>query len=181
MVDFSHPYYIGGLATAWRAEPGVAWLDTFRGVAWRESRRLILPVALILLAAGAAVWAFEHRANPAQFGGPPLRSLGNAFWWSAVTMTTVGYGDKAPRTVGGRLVAVLWMFASIGIIASFTGEMAASVTVRRLETNLLRNRALSDLRVGVLAESSAAEYVTEMLNIKHPYDEGVAARKGIDF
>lgn len=47
------------------------------------------------------------------YGGRPIKGLGQAVWWAAVTMTTVGYGDKAPKTLGGRVVAVAWMLASI--------------------------------------------------------------------
>jgi ABC-type amino acid transport substrate-binding protein len=159
-IDFSHPYLTGGLSAAWRAKRHNPWLDALRGFAWWDFLRVVGSLAVVLLAAGATVWLFERRANPEQFGGGGvLRGLGAAFWWSAVTMTTVGYGDKAPQTLGGRLVAIGWMFASIGIIASFTGAIAASVTVRHLDPDLLRDRALSELRVGVLADSSGESHV----------------------
>lgn len=56
--------------------------------------------------------------------GTPTPTFGDALWWSVVTATTVGYGDIAPRTPEGRLVAVLLMVSGIGVIGVFTASVA---------------------------------------------------------
>lgn len=116
---------------------------------------------LVLLAAGFGVWVFERRANPEQFGGSAARGLGEGFWWSAVTMTTVGYGDRAPVTPGGRVVALVWMFTSVIVIASFTASIAASVTVQNLERDLLNERRMANLRLAVVRDSRAESWARE--------------------
>ncbi len=50
--------------------------------------------------------------------------IGDALWWSFVTTTTVGYGDIAPASLGGRLVAIFLMLIRIGFISSLTGTIA---------------------------------------------------------
>ena len=108
----------------------------------------LVALALVLMVAGFCIWLFERRQNAAQFGeGSVARGLGDGFWWSAVTMTTVGYGDKAPKTFGGRVVALIWMFVSLIIIASFTASIAASLTANRLAESALSSRAIGELRV----------------------------------
>ena len=52
-------------------------------------------------------------------------SLGDGLWWSIVTTTTVGYGDYAPVTTLGRIIACLLMFLGIGIIGSLTSTISA--------------------------------------------------------
>ena len=52
-------------------------------------------------------------------------SFTNAFWWSIVTLTTVGYGDIAPATMGGRIIGILIMFFGIGILGLFTATVAS--------------------------------------------------------
>ena len=46
-------------------------------------------------------------------------------WWALVTITTVGYGDKFPVTTEGRVVAVILMFAGVGLFGTFSGFIAS--------------------------------------------------------
>ncbi len=54
-------------------------------------------------------------------GDHPLEGL----WWALVTLTTVGYGDFAPVTLGGRLTAAMLMLAGVGVLALVTASIAA--------------------------------------------------------
>jgi voltage-gated potassium channel len=49
----------------------------------------------------------------------------DALWWSLVTISTVGYGDKFPVTMEGRVIALMLIFAGIGLFATFTGFLAS--------------------------------------------------------
>ena len=57
-----------------------------------------------------------------------FQSIGDAFWWSIVTITTVGYGDKFPVTDLGRIVAGLLMLSAIIAIALPSGIVASALT-----------------------------------------------------
>jgi len=116
----------------------------------------------VLLAAGALVWVFERRRNADEFGGPPIKGLGEALWWSGVTMTTVGYGDKAPKTLPGRIVGFVWMFASILVIATYTGSIASALTVDSLGSSIRSPDDLNGKRVAALPDSTAAEALAEL-------------------
>ena len=57
-------------------------------------------------------------------------------WWAAVTLTTVGYGDVYPITLGGRVFTVVVLFVALGIIAVPTGLFASALSrVRQEEAN----------------------------------------------
>jgi polar amino acid transport system substrate-binding protein len=115
---------------------------------------------VVLLGAGLLIWIFERKENAEEFGhGSVSKGLGDGFWWSAVTMTTVGYGDKAPKTTGGRVVGLIWMFTSLIIIASFTASIAASLTANRLSNDRIRTQPVSELRVATVENSSALNFV----------------------
>ncbi len=157
-VDFSHAYYTSGLGIATTAED--SWLGAFVEV----GASLISPaflsavgaLAMVLLISGGLVWLFERRRNPEQFGGG-AKGIASGFWWSAVTMTTVGYGDKAPVTLGGRLVALVWMYTSVIMIAAFTGGIASAITLGTLSGKVQGPDDLATVRVAVPADTVAAE------------------------
>jgi voltage-gated potassium channel len=83
-------------------------------------------VALIVLSA-ASVLELEFES---QSPGSSIRSGGDAFWYSLVTITTVGYGDHFPVTAGGRITAAFIMVTGVGIIGALA-SMLSSVLVGR--------------------------------------------------
>lgn len=161
-LDFSNHYLRSGLATAIRAErTGYRWLHFIDRLISFEFLTVIGTLVLLWLAAGSLVWLFEGRRNRDMFGDGALKGLGHGIWWAAVTMTTVGYGDKAPKTLGGRIVAVIWMIASIILISSFTAAITTSLTVNELSGKVRGFSDLPSVRVGSVAQSAAENYLVK--------------------
>jgi ABC-type amino acid transport substrate-binding protein len=122
--------------------------------------RALGALAVVILVFGLLAWLFERKRNAEEFGGG-IRGLWNGFWWSAVTMTTVGYGDKSPRTVGGRIVALIWMFTAIIIISGFTASIASSLTVNRIgsASNVIED--FKEKRLGTIAGSDTEDWLKD--------------------
>ncbi len=154
-VDFSQPYFSTGYGIVVSRPNGGGWWSTVSGFFSWGFLKVVTALVVVLLAAATAVWLFERRRNPEQFGGSNARGLGAAFWWSAVTMTTVGYGDKSPVTVGGRLVGLVWMFAGVIMISGFTAQIAASLTTHRLDSQVRGPDDLKKLAVACVSGSAA--------------------------
>ena len=57
-------------------------------------------------------------------------SFGSGLWWAVQTVTTVGYGDHVPTTVGGRFVAALIMLLGIGFVTVITASITSSFVER---------------------------------------------------
>jgi len=159
--DFTHPFHTTGLgiAMAWKA--GNPWLAVLKRFFSPTFLKVVATLSVLLLAVGMLVWWFERKRNPQQFGGGPANGIGSAFWWSAVTMTTVGYGDKAPVSLAGRVVALIWMFAGIIMISGFTAAIASSLTVTQLESPVKGPEDLPKVRVGTIKDSTGASYLWE--------------------
>ena len=85
-------------------------------------------LALTLLISGHLIWWAERKANPEMFPPSYLDGVDDGLWWSTVTMTTVGYGDKAPITFTGRFIGVAWMFIGLGVYGIFSGVISSILT-----------------------------------------------------
>lgn len=93
------------------------------GAVFREQRRplaasLVIMLTLLMFGAGIS-YLLEHDAQPDAF-----RSIPHAMWWTMSTLTTVGYGDIAPVTVGGKIFGGLIMLLGIAMYALPTGILA---------------------------------------------------------
>jgi ABC-type amino acid transport substrate-binding protein len=159
-LDFTQPFYVAGLGIAVPARSDAGWLGVARQFVSVGFLKVILGLTALLLLVGTMVWLLERRRNAEQFGGNAARGISSSIWWSAVTMTTVGYGDMAPRTVGGRLVGLVWMFAGVIIISSFTAAITSSLTVGRLNGPVEGPEDLISARVGTATGSTSADYLT---------------------
>lgn len=159
--DFSHPFYTTGLTIATPKSGSSNLLTALRKLWSPELIRSVGSLALILLLVGFFVWLAERRVNKEEFGGSVGKGLWSGFWFSAVTMTTVGYGDKAPQTVAGRILALIWMFMAIIIISGFTAAIAAAFTVTQLESQINGPQDLIGLRVGTVPNSTSANYLAD--------------------
>ncbi len=174
-IDFSHPFHTSGLGIAVAAEQRSVWLTVLRRLISPAFLKVLLTLAAVLLVAGALVWLFERRPNQEQFGGGLLAGLAAAFWWSAVTMTTVGYGDKAPKTAGGRIVALVWMFTAVIIISGFTATIASTLTVSQLESPVKGPEDLPRVRVATVAASTSETYLRDRQIRYTAYDTPITA------
>jgi polar amino acid transport system substrate-binding protein len=161
-MDLSHSYYPSGSGIAVPvSDSRFRWLGIVEQlVSWRFLR-LIALLVLAWLAVGGIVWLFERRRNRAMFGDSSVTGLGNGVWWAAVTMTTVGYGDKAPRTLGGRTMAIIWMLASVVLISSLTASITTSLTLDGLSGNVRGVGDLPGRRVGTTAGSRSISSLAE--------------------
>lgn len=180
-LDFTQPYFITGLGIAVPNQQQRGWVQAMRQFASMAFLKTVLGLVALLLFAGLLVWFFERRHNAPQFGEGPGKGVLAGFWWAAVTMTTVGYGDKAPATTGGRLVAIVWMFASIIIIISgFTAAIASSLTLGQLQSQVNGPDDLSRVRVGAVEGSTSSEYLLDRHMSYVAYDSSTKALEALN-
>lgn len=164
-LDFTQPFFITNLAMATTKEGQNKWLTFLKNFFSFQFLKVVILLLVVLMIFGILVWLFERKKNEEQFGGG-WKGVWSGLWWSAVTMTTVGYGDKAPSTTGGRIVALVWMFTAIIIISGFTASIASALTVSSLEVSIKGPKDLKNFEVATV-EASTGESFLERSNIQH--------------
>ncbi|MBK8946451.1 MAG: ion transporter [Ignavibacteriae bacterium] len=96
--------------------------DAFNSV--KAELFLFLVATLFLLyVSSVGIYYFENEAQPDKFS-----SIFHCLWWAGATLTTVGYGDVYPITIGGRIFTSFVVLIGIGIVAIPTGLIASALT-----------------------------------------------------
>lgn len=180
-LDFSAPYYIAHASLLQREvstfNKSLAFISSFFSV---NFFRALGALAFVILSFGVLLWFFERKHNEEEFGRG-LAGIWEGFWWSAVTMTTVGYGDKSPRSFGGRVVALIWMFTAIIIISGFTAGIASSLTVDRMDASSGSIEDFKSKQLGTIKNSATEDWLAHNFFInKRSYKDMQGLLKALD-
>ncbi len=176
IVDFSHPFYTTGYGIV-VPHSDTSWWGMLGRLFSLDFLKSIGLLFLVLAFVGLCFWLAERGKNREEFR-PGLQGIGDGFWFSAVTMTTTGYGDMAPRTWTGRVVGLVWMFTALIITSTFTGMIASSLTAERLEQQIEGPSDLVSITTGSISGSASDEWLRNHGLDFIPYrnvDEGIEA------
>lgn len=97
-----------------------------------SSLHFLIVISLMMMLFGSIYVLYLEKGMP----GANIQSAADAFWWTFITITTVGYGDFYPVTAEGRVVAVVLIATGVGLFGSFTAVLASWI----LEPNEERRR-----------------------------------------
>jgi polar amino acid transport system substrate-binding protein len=161
ILDFTSAFYGTGLGIAVAASGPASIAPVMRTLTSFNFLQAVLALIGLALVVGFVVWLLERRHNE-EFGGNPIKGLSSSVWWTTVAMTQRGIGHQGPRTMPGRLVAMLWMVGSIIAIAVFTAAITSALTVRHLQGSVQGVTDLSRVRVGAVAGSSTEETLRKL-------------------
>jgi len=120
---------------------------------------------IILLSgiSGVVIWLLEHRTNRRQFSPSFTAGSPEGFWWAVVSLTTVGYGDKIPKSSLGRLFGVIWIFVGAIMLSMFTA-MATNAMNTALDGTICKD--IDGKEVGVFMENTETQIVAREFNAK---------------
>ncbi len=179
-VDFSYPTHRSGAAVAVRQDTGPTAALASYGAVLGELTPLIALTFALLIVMGVAMW-FAERPMRTRGHESVVDTLRDGIYWAVVTMTTVGYGDKTPKTTAGRIIAVVWMLASVALVSILSTSIVSRMTADRVMGGLRLTEAdLAGKRLAAVAHSSGAEYLDDRHLRYAPFDDLAAALSALE-
>ena len=151
-VDFSTPFFPDALDIAVRERDEA--FSLWAAIENSGVLNVMLGLLLFVLVTAHVVWIAE-RGNDA-FDRHYAKGIGQAVWWTIVTMSTVGYGDFVPKTGIGRGLGVIVIFAGIVMFGVAVASLTAAATAQRLESSISGVSDLAGMRVVALPGSVGA-------------------------
>lgn len=158
---FSQPFYITTMCVAVENHYESGFVTIVKNLFSVSFLKTIGLLLLINFTIGTLIWMAERKENPS-FSNK-INGIIDGFWWSWVTMTTVGYGDKSPQSKNGKILATIWMLVAILIISGFTATISSELTSKRLQNNVTNIHDLHKMKVGCVEGRNTAIY----LDYKH--------------
>ena len=158
-VDFTPSFYAARLGVARTATSGIA--DVAGRFFSPTFFKTAAGLSALLFLVGLAIWAVERDEDGDDFREGKA-GIWDGFWWSGVTMTTIGYGDTVPTSVAGRSLALLWMLVSMAVTAALTAALVSALGLQGSSGGGASIPGdLREERVGVVGGSTAAGVLRE--------------------
>ena len=159
-IKFTQPTFFVRIGLVLPSQRPTLWsrIKPFFGLAAIST---VLGFCFLLFIVGNLIWLVERRENSQQFPSNYFSGIGNGMWFALVTLTTVEYGDRAPVTKAGQLIAGIWMVISLVSISSITAGLASAFTVSLSELAAQeRFTSPADLRgakIAVVSDTSSVD------------------------
>jgi len=164
-MDFSHPFFRSGLQILVPSdEMGMVAkaLSVIKGMFASQSFRFaLLALAILVLGTAHIMWLVERRKNPEFTRNYPM-GLWDGVYWTMVTISTVGYGDKTPKSHPGKVIALVLIVFGYVAFAWFTATISSSMTVSRLEGEIRGPEDLGGKRVATVKGSTSEAYLQHL-------------------
>ena len=158
-MDFTFPFYISNATVVVRNQGIIDRMMSFISPIFTLSfLGGFIFLTIIIMGFGVLLWWIERKQNPENFR-LGWKGVWDGIWWSVVTMTTVGYGDKTPKTTKGKMVALLWMFSGLFFISSLTASLASNLTLSQLNQSNQQILDFKEKKVGTVSGSGTHNFM----------------------
>jgi ABC-type amino acid transport substrate-binding protein len=163
LVDFSHQYFRSGLQIAIKKEKSTLSLfyDGIKTVIFSNTFLYAVVLLTIMLIVIAHIIWWEERGKNDQFSSSYFAGIFDALYWSIITMTTVGYGDKVAKTYLGKVTTIIWVMVGYFLFAYFTASVTTVSTVAKLEGSIHKISDLEGKKVAVVKGSTSEAFILQ--------------------
>ena len=151
VLDFTHPVAEGGLRAV--SLISSSWFPTFSD----ESRNMLFVLLAFVVISAHIMWLAERGSTAIHDGYFP--GIFEAAWFSIVTMSTVGYGDIAPRGWWGRISALVLILSGVAAFGVIVSQFTADAITDPAENAVVDTQDLRQYQVGTKEGTVAEDFL----------------------
>jgi polar amino acid transport system substrate-binding protein len=162
VIDFSQPYYLSGHQIVIRQSGNGDVIRALASVV--ASRGFLIPLAglvLLVIVVSHLVWYFERGHESDDFPVEYRRGVGEALWWSTVSVVTGGGVVKNINTALSRFIALMWMLIGLLLLAYITARATSILTVTELQNDVDGLEDLAGRSVSTVAGTESVTFLLE--------------------
>jgi len=160
VMDYSQPIYDSGLQIV---VPDTKSSISLLRIVWESGIIIFITFALlILLVIAHVLWFFERNVSDARhdyFRDDYLGGVWDAFWWAFIVMTMGGFEKEVPHKVISRVIAMVWIIASLFFISTLTAKITTALTVSELQDSITSYKDLVGKKVGIPASPVVRDFL----------------------
>lgn len=153
-VDFSQPYFVTNTTIATLKNDKISSISGLFTYKFMESMFILL---VFILVSGTIMWIVERGKNDGFDKG--FSGIFDGSYFVSATMTTVGYGDVAPKTKLGKGLSFILMWLSLGMVGFMYGNITTALTVAELDNGIENLSDLNTMKVGTIGGTTSADFL----------------------
>ncbi len=172
IVDFTYAYYHTGLGILVNAKRKWSVGKLFASFFSHSKLVVLISFIVFIVCAGHIVWLVERRnsSEKKSFNRNYFPGIVEGMYWAIVTASTVGYGDRVPRSWLGRLLTILLIIITLPLFAFFIAELSSDITLHELRTAINGPQDLFEKKVGVVDGTTSQQYVRKINAVVNSFD-----------
>jgi len=165
VIDFSQPFYESGLQLLVSKKAtgitGTIWSLLRNLFSWQLVGGFVAAL-LVMFFISHLVWMYEHPHNEEMWPRSYLAGMGESLWWTLSIFLVGGADNKGPVGLGGRIVATIWMLASVIAISLLTASLSAELTVKSLAGDIRGPGDLPGRNVATIGGSTSEAWLRKL-------------------
>lgn len=165
VIDFSQPFYESGLQILVSKKAG-GLTDTIWNIlsslfSWQLVAGFSVAIVIMFIISHL-VWLYEHPVNEEMWPRSYLSGIGESLWWTVSIFLVGGADNKGPVGLGGRIVATIWMLASVIAVSLLTASLSAVLTVNSLSGDIKGPNDLPGKSVATIGGSTSETWLGKL-------------------
>lgn len=166
VIDFSQPYYNSGLQIVTNSSSGGSTIGAlFSLIASGTFLGPVAVLAVLIVIVSHLVWWFERGHNSDDFPMRYRSGIGEAVWWSTVSVITGGEAVKNINKSAARVIAIVWMLVGLFLLAFVTARATSVLTVAELQSDISGVDDLAGKDVGTVGGTTSVQFLSNSAGV----------------